>query len=347
MTEAMSLYNLDKAYLSQKAAESGFVRDTLEKVYRLADVLSFIYSDAALSENLVLKGGTAINLTVFNLPRLSVDIDLDFDRRCGKDDMLAIREEIGNRLLRYMQASGYAPSGKQKDAHALASWVFRYQSSAGNHDNIKIEINYSMRQHILPAREACVDIDVLGAPIPVRTLAPVELFGSKIKALTERGAARDLYDVHNMIRMGLFDESERDLLRKCVLFYRAVGSTGKFQEEINLDGVDRLSQHTILQDLVPVLRKGAKTELEAMRAEVKSFASELLVPNQREQMFLREFAEGIYEPSLLFDDADILERISDHPMAIWKCEKIRQTQNAEQTVQTEHKADGPSLTMSM
>ena len=35
----MSLYNLDKAYLSQKAAESGFVRDTLEKVYRLADVL--------------------------------------------------------------------------------------------------------------------------------------------------------------------------------------------------------------------------------------------------------------------------------------------------------------------
>ena len=39
MTEAMSLYNLDKAYLSQKAAESGFVRDTLEKVYRLADVL--------------------------------------------------------------------------------------------------------------------------------------------------------------------------------------------------------------------------------------------------------------------------------------------------------------------
>ena len=115
------MYNLDKAYLSQKAAESGFVRDTLEKVYRLADVLSFIYSDAALSENLVLKGGTAINLTVFNLPRLSVDIDLDFDRRCGKDDMLAIREEIGNRLLRYMQASGYSPSGKQKDAHALAS----------------------------------------------------------------------------------------------------------------------------------------------------------------------------------------------------------------------------------
>lgn len=31
-----------------------------------------------MKEHLLLKGGTAINLTIFNLPRLSVDIDLDF-----------------------------------------------------------------------------------------------------------------------------------------------------------------------------------------------------------------------------------------------------------------------------
>lgn len=34
--------------------------------------------NAATRDCLALKGGTAINLTIFNLPRLSVDIDLDF-----------------------------------------------------------------------------------------------------------------------------------------------------------------------------------------------------------------------------------------------------------------------------
>ena len=60
------------------AKELGFVRDTLEKVCRLTDVLKFMESDELLSEEIALKGGTAINLTIFDLPRLSVDIDLDY-----------------------------------------------------------------------------------------------------------------------------------------------------------------------------------------------------------------------------------------------------------------------------
>ena len=44
----------------------------------LADVLSFMENDALLSDTLALKGGTAINLTIFALPRLSVDIDMDY-----------------------------------------------------------------------------------------------------------------------------------------------------------------------------------------------------------------------------------------------------------------------------
>ena len=41
-----------------------------------------------LAEALALKGGTAINLTIFNLPRLSVDIDLDYSRNVSKDEMI-------------------------------------------------------------------------------------------------------------------------------------------------------------------------------------------------------------------------------------------------------------------
>ena len=88
---------------------------------------------------------------------------------------------------------------KGKNPHALDSWVFYYQNAGGNRDNIKIEINYSMRCHVLPIHQTEVKIDVLDTGIKINALAPVELFGSKIKALLERTAARDLYDIYNMI----------------------------------------------------------------------------------------------------------------------------------------------------
>ena len=57
----------DRITLGRQARELGFVRDTFEKVCRLADVLAFLESDALLSKTLALKGGTAINLTIFDL----------------------------------------------------------------------------------------------------------------------------------------------------------------------------------------------------------------------------------------------------------------------------------------
>lgn len=92
--------------LGRQAKELGFVRDTLEKVYRLADALSFMEKDEILSETLALKGGTAINLTIFDLPRLSVDIDLDYVGKLPRDEMLSQREIITERIHKYMSAAG-------------------------------------------------------------------------------------------------------------------------------------------------------------------------------------------------------------------------------------------------
>ncbi len=88
----MIAYN--KIELEKAAKQAGFVRDTFGKVLRLKEVLKYINSDAYLREHLALKGGTAINMTIFNLPRLSVDIDLDFTRTYPK----MIRRCIENRL---------------------------------------------------------------------------------------------------------------------------------------------------------------------------------------------------------------------------------------------------------
>ena len=62
----MNSYN--KKDIAQLASETHFLRDNLEKVLRLVDVLQFIMQNDKLNDCLVLKGGTAINLTVFKMP---------------------------------------------------------------------------------------------------------------------------------------------------------------------------------------------------------------------------------------------------------------------------------------
>ena len=85
----MPQYN--KSEIGAIAKEYGFVRDTFEKVLRLKEILRFFNEQEVLRYHLLLKGGTAINLTVFNLPRLSVDIDMDYIPNDSREDMLIAR----------------------------------------------------------------------------------------------------------------------------------------------------------------------------------------------------------------------------------------------------------------
>ena len=93
----------DKAELGRTAMQYGFVRDTFEKVIRLNDILRFINKDGYLNKHLVLKGGTAINLFILNLPRLSVDIDLDYTPNDSRETMLSNRGQITSSLKEYME----------------------------------------------------------------------------------------------------------------------------------------------------------------------------------------------------------------------------------------------------
>ena len=101
----MPTYN--KQILAEKAKELSVVRDTLEEVMRLRDILAFFDNSELLSDSLALKGGTAINLIFFDLPRLSVDIDLDFCVNISRKDMMEKRERIGALIEKYMIAEGY------------------------------------------------------------------------------------------------------------------------------------------------------------------------------------------------------------------------------------------------
>jgi len=315
------MYNYSKSFLEKVATETKFIRDNLEKVFRLCDILQFLNANYTTREYLSLKGGTAINLTVFDMPRISVDIDLDFSKESGRNEMLDIRATINEDILNFMFAQGYALSPNTKNPHSLDSWVFYFQNAGGNKDNIKIEINYSMRNHILPVIKKPVDVKFLQYTDELTTLSTLELFGSKVKALIERTAPRDLYDVNNMISRNIILPEEQDLLRKIVVFYLVLGANKQIKPLLAFENIDMIKYNQIRANLIPVLRKSEHFDFETAKTVVKEYLSKLMILTDNEELFIENFGRGIYQPDLLFDDEGIIERIREHPMAIWKTKK--------------------------
>ena len=140
-------------YISNFGKQTGFINSNIEKVIRLLDVLAFIDSDLdPYHEKLVLKGGTAINLMITNLARLSVDIDLDYIGSLDKEKMGVDRDAIMSALDSFMLKEGYALSKeKSRGSVILASRTYSYTNAFGNRDNIKVEINFIDRIHVCPS----------------------------------------------------------------------------------------------------------------------------------------------------------------------------------------------------
>ena len=307
----------DRISLGRQAKELGFVRDTFEKVCRLIDILKFFESDSLLSDALALKGGTAINLTIFQMPRLSVDIDLDYCKNVDKTTMLQERQNIAEHIQKYMSASGYNLSKKSKQYHALDSFVFEYTNAGGMKDNLKIEVNYMLRCHILPLSRQTVSLPWNIGNFNVLSVHPVELFSAKAVALFNRAAARDLYDMYNLQRYKIFTKTDESLFKKCILFYFAIASES-IPQNFEFSKIEAMTARKIKTDLLPVLNKSEQFDLPLAQTLVKEYLEYILLPEDDFQ-FWNAFRSGDYNPSLLFEDDEICLRIKDHPMALWKC----------------------------
>jgi predicted nucleotidyltransferase component of viral defense system len=306
----------NRQVIGRQAAEFGFIRDTFEKVCRLTELLSCIERDPLLSQYLAFKGGTAINLTIFSLPRLSVDIDLDFAENLPLDAMRERRRIITDTIQAYMAGNGYEHSQKTRLHHSLDSLVYAYTNTGEVRDNIRIEINYSLRSHVLPLERRSIETFDVFSPATVLTVSPLEIFAGKIVALLTRTAARDLYDVNNMILHDLFTREQGETLRKCVVFYTAVAGDSTFDTS-DFERLEAITSRRLKTDLAPVIRRQERFNLVAAKEQVKRYLTELLILTDAEHQFLSTFRDGEYCPELLFSEA-MLERVKNHPMAAWK-----------------------------
>ena len=311
------MFEYTKEDLNELAHNLNFVRDTLEKVLRLVKILDFINSNPITKNKLALKGGTAINLTIFKLPRLSVDIDLDYAENNSREEMLQNREQITAILQKYLQSEQYSISPNSKNYHSLNSIVATYTNSAGMKDNIKIEVNYSLRAHIFSPENKKISLENIQSKNEILVLNKTEIFASKLNALLGRGAVRDLYDINNMIQNKIFQPADLELLKKSFIFYTAL-SQEKIPTEYTFEKIDAINTRKIFAELLPVIHNGTFVHIEEMKTSVKQFYSEHLMPTQRESEFLKLFSQKQYNPTLIFSDSQILKNIENHPMIAWK-----------------------------
>ena len=154
--------------------------------------------------------------------------------------------------------------------------------------------------------------------VSVLSVDLIEIFASKIVALMNRTAVRDVYDVYNIVRSEYIKDFDRDLLRKLIVFYTAIGSN---DPSIHLPflKMSKIDPYRIKTDLLPVLRKNERLNLIDAKDSVLDWLENLMQLDAREIEFLDAFSGKSYRPDLLFDSKERLDRISVHPMALWKC----------------------------
>lgn len=189
----------------------------MDKVY--ADTVRLLLAAAPevfANDIFAMKGGTAINLFVRDMPRLSVDIDVAYRPwQTPRDEALAAVageiDAIAGRLARRGMRTRKVAAKDLSDTKLLID----HQGS-----QVKVEVNVVFRGTVLPVERRALTsgtADMFGADFELPVLATAELYGSKLVAALDRQHPRDLFDVWQMFTT----DGLSDAIVECFVTYLA------------------------------------------------------------------------------------------------------------------------------
>lgn len=309
--------------LLREAASAGFHPDPMEKALRLLELLESLRSHPFLKERIVLKGGSALNMFVFQLPRLSVDIDLNYIGPADREIMLAERPKV-EQAIQAVCGRLDIRTRRVPGEHAGGKWRLTYEGTSGRSGTLELDVSFIQRLPLWPIQ--VIDSRPIGsfaaARIPVLDLH--ELAAGKLAALFSRNAARDLFDVCNLFWETAFD---RTRLRTGFVVYG--GASRRDWRTIGLEDID-VDPKDVEGQLLPLLR----ANLAPKRSEVRGWSDHLvsecrkrlsmLMPLTRSEVefltFLNE--QGEIVPELLTEDVKMQSLIRAHPGLRWKAQNV-------------------------
>lgn len=315
---------ISRERLRAEAETTGFRPEVLEKVIHLLNLLEGFRSHPFLKGRLVLKGGTALNLFVFDVPRLSVDIDLNYIGAMDRETMLAERPKVEQAIQAVCAREGFALQ-RLPNEHAGGKWVLRYESALGQGGNLELDLNFMFR---IPLWDIVVqDSRMVGSyqarEIPLLDLH--ELAAGKLAALLARRASRDLFDAHQLLTQRKLD---RDRLRVAFVLYGAMNR--KDWRTVSVDDVS-FEPNELKSQLLPTLQNDYVSGIKQPDMWTRRLVDEcrdalgvVLPLSDAEREFLDRLLDyGEIVPSILTTDEAWAEKIKQHPLLEWRASNVR------------------------
>jgi predicted nucleotidyltransferase component of viral defense system len=184
------------------------MKDTI--YYKQAELVLRILPFVNSEKNFAIKGGTAINFFVRDLPRISVDIDLSYvpinSRDTALEDISRSIENISTKIKRTFPDC-ILSFKKIRQPEAIRTLIINVSGVT-----IKIEPNLVIRGTIYEPeiRQLSQKAQSLfEMSVNTKTLSLAELYGGKICAALDRQHPRDLFDVHLLFENEGIDEQTR------------------------------------------------------------------------------------------------------------------------------------------
>jgi predicted nucleotidyltransferase component of viral defense system len=222
-----------------------------------------------------MKGGTAINLFIEDMPRLSVDIDVVYtDHQATRDEALkSISKGLEAVRKRLAKAGLEADVSATKDGDEIKLFIRR------GRNQVKVEVNHVFRGTVMPVETRQLGNEarkLFTTELSVPVLATSELYGSKLVAAMDRQHPRDLFDVRGLFeRGGLTAE-----VVECFVCYLA-GHNRPVHEVLFSRDVDMSSAFE--NEFAGMARTPITlAELQQVRRKLKKELPAALTPNQRQ-----------------------------------------------------------------
>lgn len=301
-----------------------FPPEIQEKIERLFDILSRIYSVPFLSKRLAFYGGTCLNFVHFKrAPRLSLDLDFNF-RDIGSGNWWKEREKIDDILKKIFSDLRYEHDDIRIQAsYPLTRFEVWYKTTSGGRDSLKVEIGYQRRLPILrndmvlywhnPFSDRSI-----GVLTPIRE----ELCSNKVATLLYRYeypghfSGRDLFDTYTISQM----DQDMELFTSLIV----IDSLTRPERRL-----DRINSDVILEDA----RIEGNVEdlifddisLNKISSEVNLFISALMdeVKKQWSPLIDDFFERHIFDPDEYISKGILNERIREHPGILWGMERLK------------------------
>jgi predicted nucleotidyltransferase component of viral defense system len=315
---------LSREQLQSASTQMGFPMDSLEKVWMLIRLLRGIASHPFLGPRVALKGGTALNLFLFDLPRLSVDIDINYIGTADRTHMMAERPIVEKALQQVTDRLGLTVKRHPSD-HAGGKWRLSYMTALGRPGALEIDINFMLRVPLWSPTKMDSHTIAGEKAKAVPILDEHELAAGKLAALLARSASRDLFDSRELL---LRPTLQIDKLRIAFVVYGGIN-------RIDWRTASADSVQTTANDaqrlLLPMLRHNIRPEpadiehwTETLIQETHDLLGKLLPLRKNEVAFLDQLNDaGKIAPDILTDDADLQERIQTNPGLRWKALNVK------------------------